>query len=143
MARKKEPTRRFTSLLARFDKINLVHFGGHLCGGIGWRSFPLGKGKNLTLANCTFSERLIKVNSVLDDTRVPLWYLDFVLYHEMLHLQMGPQQFSSDGYGYPHSIRFQCLERSHADYERALKFEESTLDEVIKSLVAWRSRKTK
>ena len=128
-----------SSLLAHFDKINLIHFGGHLCGGIGWRNFPLGKGKNLTLANCTFSERFNKVNKVLDDSRIPLWYLDFVLYHEMLHLHMGPQQFSEDGYGYPHSIRFQCLEKSHEDYDRALKFEDKTLERIIKSLVAWKN----
>jgi len=135
-----EPVRRETSLLRRFDKINLDHFGGHLCGGIGWRKFPLGQGKNITLANCTFEERFIKVNVIMDDTRIPLWYLDFVLYHEMLHLHMGPQQYSADGYGYPHSLRFRCLEASHPDHSRALKFEENTLSRVILSVVQWRSR---
>ena len=67
-----------TNLLKRFDKVNLTHFGGTVCGGVGWRTFPLGSSESLAL--CTFDERFIRVSSALQDTRVPLWYLDFVLH---------------------------------------------------------------
>lgn len=135
MRKPKEPKRRNTNLLKRFDRVNRDFFGGHVCGGIGWRQFPLGRGESITQAQCIFDERLIKVNSVMDDARIPLWYLDFVVYHEMLHLQHGPQQYSADGYGYPHDLRFQCLEVRHPDFDRASKFEAKSLDRIVQS---WR-----
>jgi len=140
----KEPACKHTSLLKRFDKINLEFFGGMVCGGIGWRHLPL-KSKYTAQACCVFEERLIKVNSFMDDIRIPLWYLDFVIYHEMLHLQHGPQQFSPDGKPYPHSLRFQCMEIAHPDYQKALEFEKVKLPNIISSWIRWRdwNRKSK
>lgn len=139
MARKpKEPTFRGANLLKRFDKVNSERFGGLVCGGIGWRRFRMGK-SGASLACCLFDERLIRVSTVMDDKRIPLWYLDFVLYHEMLHLHLGPRQFSPDGYSYPHDLRFQCLEKRHPDYGRAMKFEDHKLDRVLDSHRRWRA----
>lgn len=142
MAGKKpvEPRLRDTNLLKRFDKVNLTYFGGLVCGGIGWRSQPLGKSnENLALACCVFDERFIRVSEVLDDVRVPLWYLDNVIHHEMLHLHLGPRQFDSDSYSYPHDLRFQCLEKRHPVYARALKFEQKRLDRIINSHRRWKA----
>ncbi len=142
MRKPREPKTRKTNLLKRFDKINLEYFGGLVCGGIGWRTFPLSK-KEIDAsyqplqAVCVFDERLIKVSSIMDDSRVPLWYLDFVVYHEMLHLQHGPQQFSEDGYGHPHSIRFMCMEQKHPDYRRAIEFEQKRLWKIFRSWQRW------
>jgi hypothetical protein len=134
----KEPKMRDSNLLKRFDKINLTYFGGLVCGGIGWRSFSLGKdNENLALACCDFAERFIRVSVVLDDVRVPLWYLDVIIYHEMLHLHLGPRQFDSDSYAYPHDFRFQCLERRHPDYERSEEFE-GKMHRVINAHRRWR-----
>lgn len=145
MRKPREPKERHTNLLKRFDKVNLEHFGGRACGGIGWRSFYLGKEEDtagaITQAECCFDERFIKVNSVLDDVRVPLWYLDFVIYHELLHLQHGPQQYSETGYAYPHDLRFQCMEVSHPNYKRALDFEAKHLARIVKSWRQWREWK--
>lgn len=139
-----QPKQRHSNLLKRFDKINLDHFGGKVCGGIGWYTFHLGKAESVETANlitqafCVWDERLIKVNKVLDDTRVPLWYLDFVVFHEMLHLQRGPQQYSETGYAYPHDLRFQCIEVSHPFYQRALEFETKKLGRIVQSWRKWR-----
>jgi hypothetical protein len=142
MRKPREPKCRNTNLLKRFDKINLEYFGGHACGGIAWRNFPLGKDAStaghILQAVCIFDERIIKVNSVMDDVRIPLWYLDFVIYHEMLHLQHGPQQYSENGYAYPHSIRFQCMEQKHPNYKRAVEFEEKKLSRIVRSWRQWR-----
>lgn len=136
----RKPVIRETKLIKRFDKVNLTHFGGMVCGGVGWRTFPLGSNNdNLSLALCVFEERFIRVNSVLDDKRVPLWYLDFVLYHEMLHLHLGPRQFDCDRYAYPHDDRFKCLEVRHPDFYRAEKFEQNKINSILNSNRKWRS----
>lgn len=135
----REPKLRYSNLLKRFDKVNLSYFSGMVCSGIGWRSFPLGsKNANLSLACAVFEERFIRVNDVLDDARVPLWYLDFVIHHEMLHIHLGPRQFDSDSYAYPHDFRFKCLERRHPDFERAENFEHQKLDRILDSHRRWR-----
>jgi len=132
----REPKLRDLDLLKRFDRVNLSRFGGLVCGGIGWRTFPMGS--NVSLALCAFRERFVAVNKILDDKRVPLWYVDFVLYHEMLHLQLGSGQSDPDGYAYPHDLRFQCLERRHPDYDRALEFENTKLYGIISAHRKWR-----
>lgn len=137
MARRpREPKFRNANLLKRFDKVNLQHFAGIVCGGIGWRHFSVTD--TTTLGLCVFEERFIKINTVLDDSRIPLWYLDFVIHHEMLHLHLGPRQFDSDSYAYPHDLRFQCIERRHPDYERALRFEKDKIEKILVSHRKWR-----
>ena len=144
MRKPREPKRKNTDLLKSFDRVNRDFFAGHVCGGIGWKQFPLVE--STIQAQCVLEERFIRVNPILDDVRVPLWYLDFVVYHEMLHLHHGPQQFSATGYGYPHSIRFQCMEVKHPNYTKAVDFERNKLGAVIRSwkeFKEWKRSKSK
>lgn len=131
MRKPREPKYKNTNLLKAFDRVNRDFFSGHACGGIGWKTFPLVA--STIQAHCLMDERIIWVNKLLDDTRVPAWYLDFVLYHEMLHLHLGPQQYSPTGYSYPHSIRFQCMEVKHPNYAKAAVFEKEKLSDIIQS----------
>lgn len=131
MRKPREPQRKNTNLLKAFDRVNRDFFSGHVCGGIGWKNFPLVT--STIQAQCVLDERFIKVNPILDDIRVPVWYLDFVIYHEMLHLHHGPQQYSPTGYSYPHSVRFQCMEVKHPDYARAVDFESSKFNNIVQS----------
>jgi hypothetical protein len=136
MRKPKEPNVKSSNLLKIFDRLNHQHFGGLICGGIGWRWIPMGA--EVIQALCMFDERFIRVSTVMDDTRIPLWYLEFVVYHEMLHLHHGPQQYSESGYDYPHDERFLCMEMKHPNYQRALDFEANKLPKVISSWREWR-----
>jgi len=135
----KAPTKMHRDLLKIFDALNVEFFSGTVTGGIGWRNLPLIDEATCSLALCLFQERFIKVSNVLDDSRVPIWYLKFVVYHEMLHLHLGPQQFSSDEYAFPHNDRFKSLEMRHPEYQKASEFEDTKLPHILRSWKAWKT----
>ncbi len=134
----RKPKVKESDLLVIFDDLNRAYFGGMVYGGIGWRFFRIGK-KDFTLATCEMTERFIRVSNVLEDRRIPVWFLKFVVYHEMIHLYLGPQQFDRAGYSYPHNSRFKLIEQRHSDYEKAVNFELTKLPRIIESWRAWRS----
>lgn len=126
-----EPKLRHINLLKIFDEINLQFFNGMICGGIGWKALWIGNDGDATLAVCYTEERYILINTALRDKRVPLWFVKMVIYHEMLHIHLGPQQFERDGFAYPHSDRFQILEKQHPEYVRAIQFEQTKLPYIL------------
>lgn len=135
------PKRCKRDLLKIFDVLNAKYFGGLVCGGIGWRKLSLGE--NASMGLCYFRERVIHINEVLDDPRVPLWYLRAVVFHEMLHLYLGPQQFDVDGYQYPHNERFKSLEARYPDSSKARAYEYKSLPAVMASWQRWRQDRQK
>lgn len=138
----REPKVQNLNLLKIFDELNLKHFGGMVCGGIGWKNIHIAdETKGVTLAECLFEERFIRVNTLLQDKRFPRWYVKYVIFHEMLHLYLGPQQFSSDGFSFPHNERFQVLEAKYPDYERALAYEAKRLNKIASQWKLWREFK--
>jgi hypothetical protein len=134
------PVEKNTNLLKHFDYINREFFGGHVCGGIGWRRLPFPKSDDqcTTLGYCNFTERFISVNEVLDDARVPVWYLRFIIYHEMLHLNLGP---TPGGCKNMHNDLFLSYEQKHPDYKRAIDFDEKRMPHIIASWRRWREWK--
>ena len=134
----RKPKTKDSDLLVIFDNLNREYFGGLVYGGIGWRFFRIGKEGDITLATRELTERFIRVNTILEDRRIPAWFLKFVVYHEMIHLHLGPQQFDRAGYSYPHNSRFKLMEQRHADYERAVNFEIEKIPRIVSSWKAWR-----
>lgn len=62
----------------------------------------------------------IMISISLDHPDVPEYVLDFVMYHELLHKQLGIQ--SINGRHYAHTPQFRALERSHSKYQQAQDF---------------------
>jgi hypothetical protein len=138
----KEPKVRNINLLKIFDELNLKHFSGMVCGGIGWKNIWIGDvDKGVVLAECLFEERYIRVNTILQDRRIPLWFVKYVIFHEMLHIYLGPQQFSSDGFSFPHNERFQILEGRYPDYQKSLDFENKKIHKIACDWKEWRDFK--
>lgn len=107
-------------LLEIFDSINEEYFAGRCCAGIGFRNSRLGKKTN-TLGVCETTERFIRINSVLADDRVPVYVVEYVVYHEMLHLI----------YGVKHDKRFDREEKKFYMYEEALAFVNGELQDIL------------
>lgn len=80
-------------LQAIFDKLNVRYFGGGVDAYITWgrrRSLP-GK-RTVQLGTYSESERLIRINPVLDQRQVPRHVVEKVVYHEMLHHVLTPKK---------------------------------------------------
>ena len=138
MARPRKPERRHRNLLRMFDKVNAAYFSGTACGGICWSNMRIGVDQ-VTFASCQLEERIIRINTLLDDSRVPYWYVEFVVFHEMLHLHLGHNHYNDDRKEEDHTPRFVSLEKRHPHYKKACEYEEKKLKYITS---CWRKWKT-
>lgn len=61
------------------------------------------------------------VSQVFDSPKIPLWVLDYLMYHELLHKHLGVGR-RADGKRCMHGPEFKRLERKYARYKDAVAF---------------------
>jgi hypothetical protein len=76
-------------------------------------------------------DRVIRINPALDQPFVPLWFLRYVLYHEMLH-SVVPDQPLSAHRRRVHTEEFNRREREFPHYRRARRWEEENLSRFLR-----------
>ena len=74
--------------------------------------------------------RVIRINPALDQPFVPLWFLQYVLYHEMLH-SVVPDEELPGGRRRVHTEEFNRREREFRGYGRARRWEEDNLAKFL------------
>jgi len=62
----------------------------------------------------------ITISKSLDSTQVPEWFVEFILYHEMLHMKHSARMIN--GRRYYHTAAFRLDERRFARYEDAQRW---------------------
>lgn len=131
--------RKSLDLLDIFDEINDVYFGGMVCGGLEWQNLQLGD--RWDYAFVIPSTRVITVNTLLLDIRIPLWFVRYIIFHEMLHLWLGPQ-FDDDGNELDsHSNRFNSLESRYEGIKRCREYSDCTqVGKIVDSWIAAKKR---
>lgn len=121
--RKIEPEGRVYNLKKLMDKLNRQYFGGSLDLTITWgrrqRRYAVRK---RTLGSYNYETRTIRINPILDSKKVPRYYLEYIIYHEMLHAYLGIRR-GRDGRRRIHPPEFKELERQFKHYEKAIKWE--------------------
>lgn len=70
-----------------FDELNARYFGGTIEARITWgpRSRRKPGRESIKLGSYSLEERLIRVHPVLDAADVPRFFVEWIIYHEMLH----------------------------------------------------------
>ena len=76
-------------------------------------------------------DRVIRINPLLDQPWVPLWFLRYILYHEMLH-SVVPDEALGGGRRRVHTEEFNRRERQFRGYARARKWEEENLARFLR-----------
>ena len=76
-------------------------------------------------------DRVIRINPSLDQPWVPLWFLRYVLYHEMLH-SVVPEEPLRSGRRRVHTEEFNRRERQFRGYRRARRWEEENLARFLR-----------
>jgi len=76
-------------------------------------------------------DQVIRINPLLDQPFVPLWFLRYVLYHEMLH-SVVPDETVSRGRRRVHTEEFNRRERDFPSYRRARRWEEENLARFLR-----------
>ena len=124
---------RYFDLRAIFEQLNKRHFRGRLRGyNVMWGRQRKQRPKDyFVFGTIQEEDRLIRINPSLDQPFVPVWFLRYVLYHEMLH-SVVPDETISKGRRRVHTEKFNRLERSFPSYRRARRWEEENLARFLR-----------
>ncbi len=75
---------------------------------------------------------VVRVHPVLDQAKVPSWFVSYVLMHELLHAVFPPRRASAQRWVH-HGPDFNAREQAHPDYARAQSWEKKNLAALIRS----------
>lgn len=126
---KKQPNRvlartagKFHNLRELYDEINKYYFAGRITSVITWGTrSPRYAVRKRTLGSYSDRSNTIRINPVLDKSNVPRCVVAFIVYHEMLHADMGVAMQGKRRS--VHSREFRKREKLFADYEKARAWE--------------------
>lgn len=112
---------RFHDLKDAFDSVNAEYFDGRITSRITWGRSGALRVRRRTLGGYYREADLIRINPVLDRRSVPRYIVEFIVYHEMLHADMGVEE--REGRRCVHTKEFRRRERLFRHYERATAWE--------------------
>jgi hypothetical protein len=103
-------------------KINAQYFNDRVAAAITWGTRNHRRAaRRRTLGSYNSDAGLITINPVLDRGTVPRYFVEFIVYHEMLHADMGVK--IRNGRRLVHTGEFRARERLFREYERAVSWE--------------------
>ena len=119
---------RFFNLRAIFDKLNARYFRNRIKAyRILWgrrrRERPR---ETVVFGTIQEEDRLIRIPPLLDRAFVPTWFLEYVVYHEMLHSVVA-DRYDAEGRRIVHHARFLEKERRFHWFRRAKVWEQENL----------------
>lgn len=121
-------TGRVYDLQSLYTRLNRLYFDGQLTLTVVWSNRSVGKARSgVLLGTYLEKEKTIRISRRLDNPRVPLYFLEHVLFHEMLHAVFPREPHRM------HTEKFKKFERLHPDYERARAWEKESLHILFES----------
>lgn len=88
--------------------------------------------KSIRFGSYDFDQRLIRIHPALDREWVPSYFVEFIVYHELLHAVCPPQRSAETGRSV-HTEEFQRLEREFPRYDDARAWEEENLERLLRA----------
>ena len=124
---------KYFDLRAIFDRLNAGHFRSRLRGySVVWGRRRKQRPKEyFVFGTIQEEDRVIRINPALDQPFVPLWFLQYVMYHEMLH-SVVPDEIDSCGRRRVHTEEFNRRERQYPGYHRARRWEDENLARFLR-----------
>jgi len=105
-----------------YEALNNEYFGRTVTAAITWgRISSRTRVKLRTLGSYNVEANTIRINPLLDKKTVPAYFLEFIVYHEMLHAFLGIK--NRNGRRSIHSKEFRCEEKKFRHYEKAMEWE--------------------
>ena len=124
---------RFFDLREIFDRMNARYFGNRLRRyTITWARRCSVRPKNsIVLGTIQEVDRMIRIHPLLDRQFVPQWYVEYVVFHEMLHAVV-PDRYDSAGRRLVHHDGFLKKEQRFRHYRRAIDWEQENLGRFLR-----------
>jgi hypothetical protein len=109
-----------------FDRLNREYFDGRITAGITWGKNRCGRRpRRITLGTYCSATNVVRINPLLDRRSVPSYFVEFIVYHEMLHADIRSE--SKLVRRRLHTKEFRLRERQFAFIEKALAWERKHL----------------
>jgi hypothetical protein len=116
------PTGKWHDLIDICGRMNAEYFNNRVTADITWGSGNHRRAaRRRTLGSYNRDVGLITISPLLDRKAVPRYFVEFIVYHEMLHADMGVKM--SNGRRLVHTGEFRVRERLFGEYERAISWE--------------------
>ena len=120
------PIGEYYNLKEIYASVNEEYFGGGIMAHITWGKGVTGKRvKRRILGTYTHKSKIIRINPILDNKNVPIYFVRFIVYHEMLHADIPTE--IKNGRRCVHSRIFRGREREFKEYEEAVWWEKNKL----------------
>jgi hypothetical protein len=118
-------------LKASFDRLNRRYFDDRIAADITWSTAPNKRRRaSIKMGSYCEEERLIRIHPALDQCFVPRYFVDFVVYHEMLHqVHETPQRGRRRQV---HTPAFRAAEKRFAHYDKAMRWERNNLARLMR-----------
>ena len=113
---------RYYDLNEIYNSVNQEYFGGNISASITWGKRGSGRSAaKRTLGSYSYHSNIIRINPQLDSIKVPRYYMEFLVYHEMLHADIGLK--NENDRRIVHSGEFKKREKEFRHYKRAVEWE--------------------
>jgi predicted metal-dependent hydrolase len=114
-----------------YNRIKAEYFSSDFSASIGWSDKSrTGKRRSITFGTYDRQRRQIRINRCLDSQKIPPYFVEFVVYHEMLHgiyLPItGPSARTQI-----HTPEFKAKERLFAHFAEAKKWEKMNVKQCM------------
>lgn len=128
------------NLRTLYDEVNREHFAGRITAAITWGKMPVTGRRRRSIRFGSYSpgEHLIRMHPLLDQAFVPAYFVRYIVFHEMLHADLGIEELPS-GRRAIHPPIFKQREQAYPEYARALAWMENprNLKHLLRGRTAW------
>ena len=113
-----------------YNKMNAKYFEGKLNGKITWGRKVFSGKASILFGSYSPSQNLTRIHPLLDTELVPLFFLESVIHHEMVHEYI--HMFESENKSRTHSPRFYELERKFSHHLLAVAWQKRHLTKLLR-----------
>jgi len=111
-----------------YDNLNKIYFNDRLKLFITWFEKPTYKKfRHVTFGSYDKNMKLIRINKLLDRSDFPFYFINYIVYHEMLH-SICEEQINEKGQRKIHTKTFAQEERKFAYFKEAVQFKKKIFD---------------
>ncbi len=96
---------------------------------ITWGRYGTGR-RSIRFGSYDFSQRLIRIHPALDANWVPDFFVEYVVYHELLHGLFPPDEAQERRSLHP--PEFRAKEKQYPKYDEAIRWENNNIDRLLK-----------
>ena len=128
---------RYFDLKEIFDDLNQRFFEARLRAFVTWgrRTSARSRSRSIHFGSYNWTRQVIRIHPDLDRGFVARNFLESVLFHEMLHVDLGVSR-GRDGRRCAHSAEFRRRERAWSGYARAVQWERANLHRFLRGPAA-------